>query len=107
MTMTTTKLDLDLHDTVHHLDAALDAILTIRLALGGLPALPHHGLDRALMDDEYQAAKERARQAWAPIIEKAGDTKATFAAEEAVHQWVVKAAELGWRMAMAAGAGRR
>ena len=100
---------LDLHDTVHHLDAALDAILTIRLAIGDLPvALPHHGFDRALLASQsYQMALEAAHQAWEPIVEKAGDTQAAMRAEEAVNALAVRAAELGWRLAMTAGASRR
>ena len=77
--MTTRKLDIDLQDQA---DAALDAILTIRLALGGLPALPHHGLDKALLADEgYQGAKDRAHRAWAPLVEKANDPRASMRAD--------------------------
>ena len=101
-------LDLDREDTLHHLDEALDAILTIRVALGGLPdSLPHHGFDRALLASQsYQVAKERARQAWRPLIEKAGDTQAAMRAEEAVNALNTRAAELGWRLAFFAGANR-
>ncbi len=58
----TTKHEIDREDAIHHADVAMDAILTIRLALGGVPdSLPHHGFDRALLADEsYQAARSAA-----------------------------------------------
>lgn len=107
--MTTGKLDIDRQATIDRLDEALDAILTLRVVIGGLPAdgLPHHSCDRALLASQsYQMAREHAHQTWRPIIEKADDPRAAMRAEEAVNALAVKAAELGWRLAMAAGAGR-
>ena len=104
--MTNNKLNLP--DTVHHLDVALDSLLVLRVAVGGLPdSLPHHGFDRALLASQsYQMARDEARQAWEPIVEKTDNPRAVMKAEEAVNQLAVTAAELGWRLAMAAGAGR-
>jgi len=91
------------------LSDAFDSLVTVHILLTGLPPmeLPHHGLDRALLASQsYQMAREAARQAWEPIVEKADDPRAAMRAEEAVNALAVKAAELGWRLAMAAGAGR-
>ena len=102
-----TAIDLDRENTLHHIDEALDSLLVLRLAIGGLPdAVPHHSFDRALNGEEYQEARERAHKAWEPIIEKADNHQAAMRAEEAVNALAVKAAEIGWRLAMVSGAER-
>ena len=100
--------DTDKQTVLDHLSAAQDELLAAMLRLGPLPMeLPAQGFDRALLASQsYQVAKERARQAWRPLIEKAGDTQAAMRAEEAVNELNVRAAELGWRLAFFAGANR-
>ena len=109
--MTDTKLELGHQDTVEELDAALDCLLRLRVALGGLPAsLPHHGFDQALgASQSYQDARARFRSAWDALMEKVpgGSTcPQALDLEARTNEMSVVAAEVSWQMAMAAGVDR-
>ena len=106
-----TKLELDRQDTLDRLDEALDSILTLRIALGGLPDdLPAMGLDTGLKHSRaHQAARARFRTGWDALVETSpgGPTNSLALDLEArINEMSVVAAEVGWQMAMAAGVER-
>ena len=105
-----TTLDLDREDTLRHIDEALDSLLVLRVVIGGLPgSLPHHGFDRALMDEACQEARARFGAAWDALMTMVPEGEANpvaLALEAACNQVAVATAEAAWKLAMAAGAGR-
>ncbi|GMV42249.1 MAG: hypothetical protein AMXMBFR64_39650 [Myxococcales bacterium] len=97
-------------DQVDRLDVALDALLAVRVALGGLltDAMPDEALDEALRHHEgYQAA----RRAFVEALYGAGrggvNDEHIFAIESAAHTLAARAAEVGWRLGVTARTGTR
>ena len=98
-------------DIIGHLDAALDRLLAVRLALGGPPdTVPDHGLDVALRSDEgYLDARAQFVTAWkaATAAAPGGSTsRMTLDLEAAVNELMTEAIRVGWQMAWASWAGR-
>jgi len=114
MNMTTHKPEIDRQETLAHLSEALDSILTLFVIVqGGLPTdLPFHSFDQALLlaDEGYQEARAKYRAAWDALMESVpvGETNPlAMDLEAACNEVVTQGAEVGWRLAMAAGVGRR
>ena len=89
-------------DLAERLDQALDAVLTVRVALaaGAGPALPDEALDAALaLSEGFQAARRDFVSAleFAQRLGVADD--AIFAVEAAAHAMVAEAAEATWGLA--------
>lgn len=94
-------------DLVERLDVALDHLLAVRVAVGGLveAPLPEQALDAALGQAGYQearkgfvAAMEAARAAGLP-------DDALHAVEAAAHHLAAQAAEVGWALGVTARGG--
>ena len=87
---------------VEHLDRALDAVLAVRVALGGpnIP-VPDEALDEALQrDDAYQEARRRFSATFAVMSRRLGaeDEASLLDFEGTVNALVARAAECGWRL---------
>lgn len=95
-------------DLTDRLDAALDALLAVRVALGGLsgPLLPEEALDVALgLHQGYQEAR-RGFVAALEAVRRAGVTdEVVFTLEAAAHHLAAQAAEVGWSLRLTARGG--
>jgi hypothetical protein len=79
-----------------HLEAALDNVLAVLAAAGGLPmAVPNDALDAALAADR---AFGRARRRFYRSLKTAGDDTQVMAIEEAANAMAGRAAEAGYRL---------
>lgn len=87
---------------VEHLDRALDAVLAVRVALGGSNVpVPEEALDEALQrDDAYLEARRRFSTAFAVLAGQrdADEGPSLLDFESTVNALVARAAECGWRL---------
>lgn len=93
-------------DLTDRLDAALEAVLAVRVALGGLPAdaAPFEALDDALRSQaEYQTARRAFVAALKAIRAGSNADEHVFVLEASANEMVARAAEVGWRLGIAAG----
>lgn len=92
-------------DIADRLDVALDAVLAVRVALGGLAAalVPEEALDVALSAHQgYQEAR-RGFVAALEVARAAGvPDEAIYVVEAAAHELASRAAEVGWALALTA-----
>ena len=89
-------------DLTERLDLALDAVLTVRLALGGQSGLPmpEDALDAALRLHQGFQQTRRDFVATVDAVQRAGaDNDAVLDIEAAAHAMVSQAAEVGWGLA--------
>ena len=91
-------MTIDLGDAIEHIDIAVDALLTARVALGGGGdlAVPEEALTAALQaDDDYVEARQH-------FVDALGELRATGAdvldLEAAVNAVVFGGAVAGWRL---------
>lgn len=92
-------------DLTDHVDVALDALLAVRLALGGLSgtALPEEAMDTALgLHQGFQEARRGFVAALVHLRDAGVTDEAVFAIEAAAHHLAGQAAEVGWLLAMTA-----
>lgn len=95
-------------DQVERLDAALEAVLAVRVALGGLPAdaAPFDAMDDVLRQHpEYQAARRAFVAALEAIRAGSNADEHVFALEASANEMVARAAEAGWRLGVTAAHG--
>ena len=92
-------------DLTDHLDAALDAVLAARLALGGLSGtpLPEEAMDTALgLHQGFQEARRGFVAALVHLRDAGVTDEAVFAIEAAAHHLAGQAAEVGWALGITA-----
>lgn len=97
-------------DLTDRLDAALEAVLAVRVALGGIPAdaAPFEAMDDVLRrHPEYQAARRAFGAALEALRAGSNADKHVFAVEASANEMVARAAEVGWRLGVTAGRGTR
>lgn len=97
-----TKLAIDREDTIDCLDEAICSLMTLRVAIAGVPTheLPD-SIDEALRGDpDFQQAKLDAQRAWEPIIEEVGCSRACLDAEAATTHMAAEACRVGFQLAM-------
>ena len=98
---------MDNQELVGHLDDALDRLLTVRIALGGVveAPLPEEALDVALRQHE---GFQRARRGFVAVLERlqreAGGLVAddVLNVESTAHAMVGAALEVAWRLGLTA-----
>ena len=96
---------------LEQLDTALGAVLTARVAAGGVeaPSVPDDAFDGALgADDGYQQARAKVREAL-DGLRKAVDPptwQAILQYEAAANESMAEAVEVAWTLAWKAAAGR-
>ena len=86
------------------LDREIDELLTVRVALGGLPvALPDLALDEALRQHpEFQAGRQEFADAIDALLDAPWDglPEAVLTVESAANAMVGRAAGVTWRLAL-------
>jgi len=91
------------NDLAQRLDQALDAVLTVRLALtaDAGPALPDEAIDAALaLSEDFQLARRDFVSALRSVQRLGRADDAILAVEAAAHAMVAQAAEAGWRLGL-------
>lgn len=97
-------------DLPERLDVALDAVLTVRVALGGLsgPPLPEEALDVALGGHEGFQGARQGFVAAVEVARAAGLTgEALCGVEAAAHHLAAQAVEVGWALGVTARGGSK
>ncbi len=95
-------------DTVDHLDAALDHLLAVRVALGGLAEAPlaEEAMEVALgANASYQGARSGFVAALVHLRDAGVTDEAIFAVEASAHELAGRAAEVGWMLGLTARRG--
>jgi hypothetical protein len=96
-------------DVLEGLERATDALLCVRVGLGGLPGdLPDVALDAALgADDDYQRSRKEMAQQVEKVLALVGpfDRDAVLGLESAVNNLVTCGVVVGWRLGLMASQG--
>lgn len=98
-------MKIGINEQVERLDQALDALLVVRVGLGGLPdvPLPEEALDAALQGHEgFQAARKSFIEALTTLRASGCPDEIVFTIEAAAHELAGRAAEVGWALSMMA-----
>jgi hypothetical protein len=91
------------NDLIERLDVALDAVLAVRVTLGGVagPALPDDALDAALgLHQGFQEAGRDFVDALQAVHRGGAADEAILGIEAAAHAMVGQAAEAAWRLGL-------
>ena len=92
-------------DLTERLDVALDAALTVRVALGGLvdTPMPEEAMDTALgLHEGYQVARRGFVEALVHLRDAGITDEALFTLVAAAHDLAGQAAEVGWMLGVTA-----
>ncbi len=101
---------MDVEAITERLDRALDDLLAVRVAVGGLPVEPPaEGLDAALMaDDNYQMARQAFSKTLHKFLGRVPDDLRpdVILLEGTVNELVTTSTDVGWRVGVLHGRGR-